>query len=154
MYKRILVAFDESAIARRALREALRFATEDQASLRVVHVVDVMLVTTGEVFFDFEAYRRQCLEAGQHVLDMAAAMAREAGVEVETVLLEVEGSRFSNAIIEEANRSSAELIVLGSHGRGALAHLLLGSVAERVLRHAPVPVLLVRGSEDNAEGNP
>jgi nucleotide-binding universal stress UspA family protein len=145
MYKRILVGFDDSDVGRRALSEALGLAKESGAALRVVHAVDVMLLSTGEVYMDLEAYRRERVAAGQDVLDRASAVARDAGVEVETALIEVEGTQFSNAIIAEAKSWSAELIVLGTHGRGALAHLLMGSVAERVIRHSPIPVLLVKG---------
>ena len=55
----------------------------------------------------------------------------------------MEGTRFSNAILDDARAWRAELIVVGTRGRGALIHLLLGSVAERIIRHSPVPVLLV-----------
>ena len=145
MYRRILVAFDGSPIAEHALHEALTLAKDSQASVRVVYAVDVLFSGLGEAYVDIEAFRRDCLQAGRKILDQAADLARQAGVDVETALLEVEGSRFSNAIVAEARRWPAELIVVGSHGRGGLLHLLMGSVAERVVRHAPVPVLLVRG---------
>ncbi len=147
MYKRILVGFDDSDVARRALDEALELAKETAAAVRVIHAVDVMLLSTGEVYMDLEAYRRERMAAGQEVLERASVIARDLGVEVETALIEVEGTQFSNAIIAEAKRWSAELIVLGTHGRGALAHLLMGSVAERVVRHSPAPVLLVKGEK-------
>ena len=147
MYKRILVGFDDSEVARRALDEALELAKESAAAVRVIHAVDVMLLSTGEVYMDLEAYRRERMAAGQEVLERAKAMAQQQAVEVETALIEVEGTQFSNAIIAEARRWGAELIVLGTHGRGAMAHLLMGSVAERVVRHSPMPVLLVKGEK-------
>jgi len=147
MYKRILVGFDDSDVSRLALSEALMLAREGGATVRVVHAVDVMLLSTGEVYMDLEAYRREQMAGGQEILDRASALAREAGVDVETSLVEVEGTQFSNAIIAEATRSSADLIVLGTHGRGALAHFLMGSVAERVVRHSTIPVLLVKGQK-------
>jgi nucleotide-binding universal stress UspA family protein len=150
MYKRILVGFDDSDVSRKALTEALGLAKESGATVRVVHAVDVMLLSTGEVYMDLEAYRRERVAAGQEILQRASAMASAAGVQVETALVEVEGTQFSNAIIAEARRCDAELIVLGTHGRGALAHLLMGSVAERVVRHSPVPVLLVKGPKPAA----
>jgi nucleotide-binding universal stress UspA family protein len=147
MYKRILVGYDDSEVAGRALAEALGLARDSGAVVKVVHAVDVMLLSTGEVYMDLEAYRRERVAAGQDVLARAATQARDAGVAVETALVEVEGTQFSNALIAEARNWGAELIVLGTHGRGALAHLLMGSVAERVVRHSPVPVLLVKGSK-------
>ena len=148
MYKRILVAYDESEVAQRALHEALTLARDGQVAVRVVHAVDVMFpATTDMVYVDLETYREDRARAGREVLERAAAAGREAGVQVEEGLLEVEGTRFSNAILDEARHWSADLIVVGTHGRGALIHLLLGSVAERIVRHAPVPVLLVGGEE-------
>lgn len=151
MYKRILVGFDDSEVAQLALAEALKLAKEGGATLRIVHAVDVMLLSTGEVYMDLEAYRRERVQAGQDILERAAAQASETGVAAESTLVEVEGTQFSNAIIAEARRWSAELIVLGTHGRGALAHLLMGSVAERVVRHSPVPVLLVKGPKESED---
>jgi nucleotide-binding universal stress UspA family protein len=146
MYKRILVAFDESRVAERALHEALMLAKDGESAVRVVHAVDVMFpATTDMVYVDLETYREDRVRAGRQVLDRAAALAKEAGVEAELGVLEVEGSRFSNAILDDAKRWPADLIVVGTHGRGALIHLLLGSVAERIVRHARVPVLLVGG---------
>jgi nucleotide-binding universal stress UspA family protein len=146
MYKRILVAFDESAVAERALREALMLAKDSGAAVRVVNAVDIMFpATTDMVYVDLETYRKDRVAAGQQTVDRAATIAREAGVAVETAVLEVEGTRFSNAILNEAGTWGAELIVVGTHGRGALIHLLLGSVAERIIRHSSVPVLLVGG---------
>jgi hypothetical protein len=60
------------------------------------------------------------------------------------VVLEADWRPFSAAIVDEARRWSAELIALGTHGRTGLARLALGSVAERVIHIAPVPILLVR----------
>jgi nucleotide-binding universal stress UspA family protein len=53
----------------------------------------------------------------------------------------------SSAIVHQAAEKGADLIVMGTHGRGGVAHLLLGSVAEKVLRTAPCPVLIVRQAE-------
>ena len=148
MYKRILVAFDESEVAGRALTEAIAMANDSDASLRIIHAVDVMFpATTDMVYVDLETYRQDRAAAGQAVVDGAVARARAAGVTVESGVLEVEGSRFSNAILNEAKAWGAQLIVVGTRGRGALLHLLLGSVAERIIRHSPVPVLLVGSPE-------
>ena len=148
MYKRILVAFDESDVAERALREAMMLAKDGGAILRVVHAVDVLFpATTDMVYVDLETYRQDRVVAGRQVVDRAARLASEAGLKAETAVLEVDGSRFSNAILNDAQSWGAQLIVVGTHGRGALIHLLLGSVAERIVRHSPVPVLLVGGEE-------
>lgn len=144
MYNRILVAYDESEVAGRALREAIMLARDGSAVLRIVHAVDIMFpATTDMVYVDLDAYRKDRIAQGQAVVEAGAAEARAAGVSAETAVLEVEGTRFSNAILADAATWGAQLIVVGTHGRGALVHLLLGSVAERIIRHAQVPVLLV-----------
>ena len=149
MYKRILVAIDGSHTSTLALTEALKLAEKPETRMRLVHVVDSPYtyseVMYGEVGVDVEALRRSWRQMGQTVLEQAAAQAREARATVETALLDSEGRRVSSVIVEEARRWPAELLVVGTHGRRGLEHVLLGSVAEGVTRHATVPVLLVRG---------
>lgn len=145
MYQRILVAVDGSDVSDRALDEALKLAKEQQAQVRIVHVVDTMPPMTGEGVVYFDAYRQSALEAGRQVLDTAIARARQAGVEAEPMLVETRAQHPSRSIVEEARRWPADLIVIGTHGRTGLSHLLLGSVAEGVVRHALIPVLIVRG---------
>jgi nucleotide-binding universal stress UspA family protein len=147
VYSRILVAVDGSDPGQRALREALKLAKDDHPHLRLLHAVDVVPPGGGEFVAPLDVYRQSCLDEGQEILDQAVALAREAGVAVESALLETTTAQLSGALIDEAKRWSADLIVLGTHGRGGLRRLLLGSVAEGVVRHAPVPVLLVRAME-------
>jgi nucleotide-binding universal stress UspA family protein len=148
MYQRILVATDGSKTAALALGEACRLARGTDARLRVVHVVDSPYAyadawyRAGEV--DVDAVDRAWRRAGQAILEQAEAQAREAGVPAETVLLQRDGRRASRAIVDEAARWPADVIVIGSHGRQAVEDLLIGSVAEGVARTATVPVLLVR----------
>lgn len=148
MYKHILVAVDGSDTSNLALQEAMKLANENQAALRLVHVVDetpaYMTMDTAYALADFQKAMR---EAGEKVLATCAATARQAGVEVDTkfVILEVLAQRICDAIIEEAKRWPADLIVIGTHGRHGFNHLLLGSVAEGVIRLATKPVLVIRG---------
>ena len=149
MYKHILVAVDGSDTSNLALQEALKLAKEQQAALRLVHVVDetpaYMTMDTAYALADFQKAMR---EAGQKVLATCAATAREAGIEVDTkfVILEVLTRRICDAINEEAKGWPADLIVIGTHGRHGFNHLLLGSVAEGVIRLAIKPVLVIRGA--------
>ncbi|HEY8370673.1 MAG TPA: universal stress protein [Thermodesulfobacteriota bacterium] len=142
---RMLVAVDGSEGSERALREALRLQTGARPRVRLIHVLDTSLYLDvfGEEPQVHEAWRR----TGQTYLDRAAAIAREAGAETETALIEKPGGqRTSRAIVDEAERWGADLIVLGTHGRRGLDHVLLGSVAEGVVRAASVPVLTVRAA--------
>jgi len=149
MYKHILVPVDGSDTSNLALQEAMKLAKEQQAALRLVHVVDetpaYMTMDTAYALADFQKAMR---EAGEKVLATCAATARQAGVEVDTkfVILEVLAQRICDAINEEARRWPADLIVIGTHGRHGFNHLLLGSVAEGVIRLATKPVLVIRGS--------
>jgi nucleotide-binding universal stress UspA family protein len=149
MYKHILVAVDGSDTSNLALQEAMKLAKEQQAALRLIHVVDetpvYMTMDTAYALADFQKAVR---EAGQKVLATCAATARQAGVEVDTkfVILEVLTRRICDAINEEAKGWPADLIVIGTHGRHGFNHLLLGSVAEGVIRLAAKPVLVIRGA--------
>jgi nucleotide-binding universal stress UspA family protein len=149
MYKHILVAVDGSDTSNLSLQEAIKLAKEQQAALRLVHVVDetpaYMTMDTAYALADFQKAIR---EAGQKILATCAATAREAGIEADTkfAVLEVLTQRICDAIIDEAKRWPADLIVIGTHGRHEFNHLLLGSVAEGVIRLATKPVLVIRGS--------
>ncbi len=81
---------------------------------------------------------------GECALAQAAEKVRQSGVTAEIALLEVTGERIASVIDGEARRWPADLFVIGTHGRSGLSRLLLGSVAEGVVRGASVPVLLVR----------
>lgn len=147
MYTRILVAIDGSVPSNRALREAIGLARDQMAQLRIVHVIEDPYAYYTEDSIPPEtiaALEQTWRQVGQKILDQAADLARQEGIQPETTLLEQE-ERVSTVIVTEAARWHADLIVLGTHGRHGLEHLLLGSVAEGVVRTAPVPVLLLRG---------
>ncbi len=133
MYERILLATDGSPPAMRALDEAVRLAREQHAKLRIVHVVDQGLALPADV-----------LSANIGQVDETLRTDGEALLEAETVLVEELGWRTGAAIIEQARKWPADLIVCGTHGRRGLGRLLLGSDSEYVARHTPEPVLLLR----------
>lgn len=148
MYQRILVPVDNSATSHNALEEALRFAKSEKAVLRLVHVIDLaQFAWSANEFLDVPQLQAALKEGGQQVLADSLARVREHDVEAETALLETWGGILAKAIVEDANSWKADLIVMGTHGYGGLTHMLLGSVAEGVMRHTPVPVLLVRNKE-------
>ena len=145
MYERVAVAIDGSETATRALAEAVRLARQGHGRLRIIHVVDLgsLLVTGGEGI-DLDRVEGAWCAAGRRILDQGADLARTADVEAETVLLETDGQRVGDVIAADAASWHADLLVVGTHGRHGIRHLLLGSVAEGVARAATVPVLLVR----------
>lgn len=145
MYQRILVPVDGSATAERALREAIKLASGN-AKLRLVYVVEEVypLDAEGYALVDYAALQDAVRKTGERTLAQAAEAARRSGIAAETGLLEVPGERVAGVIDGEAMNWRADLIVIGTHGRSGLNRLLLGSVAEDVVRVASVPVLLVR----------
>jgi nucleotide-binding universal stress UspA family protein len=145
LYKRILVPVDGSNTSNHALQEALRVAKDQQATVRLVHVVDEAVID-GEIdgIMNYAALRDALKQAGTHLLAKVAKTAKQAGVEVETVLLETIGEHAGHAITREAKSWQADLIVMGTHGRHGLDRLFMGSVSEGTARLAPVPLLLVR----------
>jgi nucleotide-binding universal stress UspA family protein len=144
MYTRILVPVDGSDCSGAALDHGLRLAHEQQAEVRLVHVIDT------EVLYTFEGVNVAPIEAawrqaGQEILDGAERYARQAGItKTSAALLETGGRRVAAVIVAECAHWSADLIVMGTHGRHGLEHLLLGSVAEGIVRTTLVPVLLIR----------
>ncbi len=153
MYDRILAAVDGSGPSTRAYREALRLASDQHAALKVAHVIDlgVALAPWAEMaFINYDTMDAALRESGARILDAALAEARTAGIAAESVMLETDVDDPAAEILAEADRWGAGLIVMGTHGRHGLAHLILGSVAEGVIRRATVPVLLLRASDDAA----
>ena len=152
MYRRILVPIDGSAASTTGLEHALGLAAEQQARVRVVHVIDDRILlpvmgSYGGAAADMTGVLVTMREEGAQVLRAAAALAGKKGVTADTALVESRGRAVSDVILDEVKRARADLIVMGTHGRRGFDRLLLGSDAERVLRDATVPVLLVRGGK-------
>lgn len=147
MYKRILVAVDGSDTSQLALREAVKLTKELKAQLRIVLVVEEMTIAWDAEFVDYHEIRKAVVHHGKEALKKAKLAAHEAGVEAETKLVELKdpGQRITDMIAQEADSWPADLIVIGTHGRRGFNHLLMGSVAEGVVRIATKPVLLIRG---------
>jgi len=149
VYKRILVPVDGSATSELALREATSLAKEQDAAVRLAHVIDdsfgYAVLDTPRQIADAQAQLR---EAGERVLADAAALARAVGVEPDAklVVIDAPGQHIYDAIEKEAERWGADLIVIGTHGRRGFRHLLLGSVAEGLIRVTTRPVLLIRAA--------
>jgi nucleotide-binding universal stress UspA family protein len=150
MYRRILVAVDGSATAQLALEHALQLARDQQARVRIVHALEsvhFLIAMTGGYPFDASALVDSLRADGTRVLEQALAGARKAGVDAETALIEgaAPTDRTAMIIVQDALRWEADLIVIGTHGRRGIDRVVLGSVAEALMRIAHTPVLLVRG---------
>ncbi|MCP5282041.1 MAG: universal stress protein [Rhodoferax sp.] len=149
MYSRILVPVDGSPTSNAGLDEAIKLAKQFGSRLRLLHVVDQMpLAVSAEGFGVMSVDVLGLLkEAGERVLADAKARVDAAGVPVDTLLVDSPNSRLSDHVTAVAKEWPAELIVIGTHGRRGIGRVLMGSDAEQVVRHAPVPVLLYRAVE-------
>jgi len=147
--KHILVPTDFSAHADYALSYAIELATTFQAHLTLLHAFHLSPLTVGElppaVFND--TLRDLETNAQQH-LQMTLERIHQAGLQSDYLV--VEGAPFQT-IVDIARDKQIDLIVMGTHGRTGLSHVLMGSVAERVVRLAPCPVLVTRGKADTEE---
>ena len=148
IFRRILVAVDGSDASAQALDEAVRLASTVFARLRLVHVLDNFVWANG--FESVNVYLEDVVprmrQAGERLLADALRKPLAAGVEAESELIVAPAARICEVIAEEATRWRADLIVTGTQGRRGADRLLLGSDAEQIVRHAPVPVLLVRAA--------
>lgn len=142
--QRILVAHDFSATSEAALHYALTLATRFEAIVTVVHAYDIPSMGAPEVLVLATDWLSQITAVARESLDAVVARARKSGVNVDSQLREGSPWREVN---EVAQALHADLIVVGSHGRRGLPRALLGSVAEKVVRTAPCPVLVVRGTQ-------
>lgn len=145
MYQNILVPIDGSEPSGLGLHEAIQLARTLGARLRLLHVVNktpwIGVGATPVVIDDIISHWRS---TGMAILREAASAARAAGVEVQDRLIECLGDQAGEIIVAEAREWPAHLIVCGTHGRRGLKRMLMGSDAEYIVRHSPVPVLLIR----------
>jgi nucleotide-binding universal stress UspA family protein len=140
----VLMATDFSEASERALEYARELARAFGASLHVMHVLEDLAAhawTTEVYVAALPGVHEEMEKQARERLDQLVAPDREGPLQIQTVLRL--GSPFVE-IVRYAREAHIDLIVMGTHGRGAIAHMLLGSVAERVVRKAQCPVLTVR----------
>mgnify|MGYP003288102568 CR=1 FL=1 len=145
----ILAPTDFSEFSKRVLRSALELAQTFEAKLSLLNVVEpppspiegLVPSTLGANFLD--DLERQASHA------LAAVLPEAQSTKVEVVRRVVVGIPYRK-IIEVAAEEQADLIVMATHGRTGLSHLVMGSVAERVVRTAPCPVLTIRPAATTA----
>lgn len=144
--KRILVATDFSAHASVALRHAAGLAKAFQSELILLHVVEpadmmTQLPPIGESYFSpalIQAQEDYARQQGEEAV-------KHCGYSPTRFVIR-QGSPFLE-ILAAAKEENADLLVVGTHGRGVISHMLMGSVAEKVVRKAICPVLVVREGE-------
>jgi nucleotide-binding universal stress UspA family protein len=141
MYKRILLPLDGSAMAEQALAHAITQAELFGAFLILLRVLKPLPHVRGMSAADIEAVELQTSEWAQEYLDQLVNEIRKRGVSVQAATVQ---GQPSVTILQFAEKNKIDLIVICSRGRSGLSRWLMGSVADRVVRGATVPVLLVR----------
>ena len=139
--KKILCPIDHSECSYLALKYAISLALKDEAKLYLMHVIDLRLYDTE--LYKFSPYTPNEIDMSNVRTDLMKSLPEGTTdvLEVETIV--VKGVPF-HEIINAAREINADLIVIGTHGKTGLSHIMMGSVAEKVVRKAPCPVLTVR----------
>ena len=139
IFKKILVATDGSANSLAAAEEAIKIARSMGSSVYAVYVVDTSVLNSASLGEGESFIYSSLKDEGTKAVDQIKSMA--SGVRVETQVIE---GKPASAITDFASKNGIDLIVVGSQGKSKIEALLLGSVADRVLRTAACPVLVVK----------
>jgi nucleotide-binding universal stress UspA family protein len=137
---------DFSACSAKALDYALAFARPTHAEIVLLHVVQPIdyPMYGQEITADYTALQGNLFNTGRQRLAEFSKGKSEDAVPIQ--LLVSQGSAWGE-IVDVAKRENVDLVIVSTHGHTGLRHVLLGSTAERVVRHAPCPVLIVRERE-------
>jgi nucleotide-binding universal stress UspA family protein len=146
MFKHILFATDGSSASEHASQMAINMARAHGSHLTAVYVIDPYPYMGGHEMnlVGFESYmesgRKHAARAFAHINHLASV----GGTPIQVKTRLVEDSSVVKAILRTADEEHAKLIMLGSHGRGGLEKLLVGSVAAKVVAHSTKPVMVIR----------
>ncbi len=144
MFKRIVVAIDGSRTSHRAFESALELAATHGAVLQPYYVVENAPVYYDVPGYDPSVLRDELAAQGAKLGDEALAAMKQRGVEGAVAIAEASSvDDVADLVLKAAAAFSADLLVMGTHGRKGFQRLILGSVAERCLRQATLPVLLI-----------
>ena len=153
MYGKILVPIDGSETSACGLDEAINIARTFGGRIRLVHIVNEVIFPGG---YGAGIYASDLIaslrDGGKSLLAQGVAQVRRRGIEADSVMIESMGASAADFIVEQALLWSADLIVMGTHGRRGLVRMAMGSDAECVVRVASVPVLLVRNTPQRRAG--
>jgi nucleotide-binding universal stress UspA family protein len=144
--KNILVPIDFSLGSRVALKQALTLAERFGARVEVIHIWEPSPVVTPNqlvwVGGDADSFWRQL--SGDLRKRIDELIAEEAPKHKDQIAVHIEAGYVAHSILRHIEHGSYDLVVMGTHGRTGISHLLMGSVAERIVRLSPVPVMTVR----------
>lgn len=143
MYKRIMLTLDRSGLAEQALPHAVAMAKAFNAELALVMVVPVVVAENAPEFGARVNWDEEVAQDQEYLRGIIARL-EEGGLRVTSDLLRGD---IAEEILRHAQDRDIDLIIMSTHGRSGMGRWVYGSIADRVLRHAPVPVLLVRSAE-------
>jgi len=147
LYDSILVPTDGSREVEQALEHAFDLAATHNATIHALYVINAAGYGGLQMEAALEGIATALHGEGEAAVNRVEQLA-PANVTVETT---VRKGAPSQVIVDEADTVACDLVVMGTHGRGGIDRLLLGSVTERVVRRSPVPVLTVQVEQDDAE---
>lgn len=148
MFKRIVVTLDASHVANKALKKAVELAKIHKSSLRLIHVIDYGGLVFGAEGVNVESLYHSLKKNGKEAINHAYEYAEKHGVKAQKKLLECKNlsSDIPSRIVSDATKWRADLLVMGTHGHQGMKRLILGSIADGVIREAKMPVLIVRNN--------
>ncbi len=139
--KKILVPTDFTVYSDHAIEYAIMVARKFEAKILLIHVIEPFAYSVTDTVQIIDHYTALKTVA-RPILDNLQKRLLKKGIKVDCTLLD--GNPYLE-IVEKSRQAGADLIIMGTHGRTGIDHILMGSVAERVVRLAPCPVLTVRG---------
>lgn len=141
MYRGVLVPTDGSDLMVEVIERAVDIAEKYDTDIHALYVANTGAISALDVE-DYESIEKLLEERGGRAVEEVANAAAAAGIEATTTIQHGTPHQRITQYVED--HDEVDLIVMGTHGRSGLRHIMLGSVAEKVLRHTTVPVLLVR----------
>jgi nucleotide-binding universal stress UspA family protein len=145
---KILIATDGSKYSEKAIQMVKHFALDDNSEVKIISVVDMTLPLGVDIYTG--GYMPSTIEIEKNIREHSANVLKEAKVKINEIFANIKittdvlvGSPESR-IVETAEEMKADLIIVGSHGYNSWERLLLGSVSDSVVHHAPCSVLIVR----------
>jgi nucleotide-binding universal stress UspA family protein len=143
MYKRILIATDGSDKSKMAAQEGIDLAKGLGAEVLAVNIVNEVVIASAvrQLGSDRKEVEDKLVASGKKAVDDIKKMGDAAGVKIDSI---VRMGSPANMVIDVARTEGADLIVMGSHGESGASKLLIGSVVQKVLYWATIPVLVVR----------
>ncbi len=149
MFKHILVPLDGSHLAEAALPATMELAAKFNSEITLLRITQPPYIpshTSGQIYADLMINMRQeAQKIAEAYLKGQKGSLRQQGFIVNTLV--VQGESPAMAILDVAEGQNIDTIVMSTHGRGGIARWVYGSVADKVLRHADMPILLVRAKE-------